>query len=221
MIRQVSEELRKSLLSQQESGMGYQLVEAEYVNGTRDQLLALNASFLANNWSEVRKAVTGHRSLVEMQLKTAAAEATLQNPPAIRSLRVTKAASAVREATNRGPASEASDTPTKAGDEFRRFSAFENDRRITENGGLLPGTYSTTSEDGDRVKTGEQAVQRYALPNPTPACYEFVIRPPATTTIKQGTAQPAYGQPGGGVEVIFVNGSPDKAVTRGRTLPER
>jgi hypothetical protein len=85
----------------------------------------------------------------------------------------------------------------------------------------LPGTYATTAEDGDKVNTGEQAVQRYALPNPTPACYEFVIRPLAKTVIKQGIVQPANSQPGGGVEVIFANGSHDKTVTRGRTLPER
>jgi hypothetical protein len=50
--------------------------------------------------------------------------------------------------------------------------------------------------------------------------YEFVILPPGGTLIQEGIVEPAYGQPGGGVEVIFVYGSPRKTVTRGRTLPD-
>lgn len=222
MIRTVTEILKYSLLAQPESGMGYQIVDAEYESGRREQLVALNASFLANSWSEVRKAAGSQRSFVEERLKLAAKESTARGAlPAIRSLRVTKAAMAVREAPHKGPASAAPETETKTGDEFRRFSAFENDLRVTPERGLLPGTYATTAEDGDKVRTGEQAVPRYALPNTTPACHEFVIHPPSRTVIKQGIVQPAHDQPGGGVEVIFVNGSQAGTVSRGRTLPER
>ena len=83
----------------------------------------------------------------------------------------------------------------------------------------MPGTYATTEEDAKHVKTGRDAVKRYALPNPKPAVYVFTIDPPLRTTLKRGVAQPAYGQPGGRVEVIFVNGSPDKTVTGPAQIP--
>ena len=84
---------------------------------------------------------------------------------------------------------------------------------MTASGAILPGIYATTEEDAKHVKTGRDAVKRYALPNPAPAVYVFTIDPPLRTNLKRGVAQPAYGQPGGGVEVIFVNGSPDQTVT--------
>jgi hypothetical protein len=47
----------------------------------------------------------------------------------------------------------------------------------------------------------------------------FTIDPPPSTKLKRGIAQPAYGQPGGGVEVIFVNSSPDKTVMGSVLIP--
>ena len=90
---------------------------------------------------------------------------------------------------------------------------------MTAKGGLVPGTYATTEEDAKHVKTGRDAVKRYALPNPAPAVHVFTIAPPVKTKLKCGVAQPAYGQPGGGVEVIFVNGSPDNTVTGPAQIP--
>ena len=113
-------------------------------------------------------------------------------------------------------------TLTLAGEVFKRFSAFVNDRRITQGKGLLAGTFATTKEDADaNVKTGTDAVARYALPDPAPASNVFTIRPPEDADLKRGTAQPAYNQPGGGVEVIFVNGSPDGTVTGPVKIPDK
>src|SRR6266436_1539593 len=94
-----------------------------------------------------------------------------------------------------------------------------NDRRVTASGALVPGTYATTEEDAKHVKTGRDAMKRYGLRNPKPAVYVFTIDPPIRTKLKRGVAQPAYGQPGGGVEVIFVNGSPDKTVMGPAQIP--
>lgn len=121
--------------------------------------------------------------------------------------------SVVRESAASGPASDAPDEATAGEEEFKRFSAFAKDRRITPKQGLLPGTYATTAADAKHVATGSQAVARYALPNPMPAIYRFTIRPPAGTPVRRGTVMPAYGQPGGGVEIIFTKGSPDHTVT--------
>lgn len=113
-------------------------------------------------------------------------------------------------------------TLTLAGEVFKRFSAFANDRRVTAGKGLLPGTFATTKEDADaNVKTGMDAVARYALPNPAPASNVFTINPPKDTDLKRGTTQPAYNQPGSGVEVIFVNGSPDGTVSEPIQIPNK
>ncbi|MBI4263103.1 MAG: hypothetical protein HY657_01900 [Acidobacteria bacterium] len=102
---------------------------------------------------------------------------------------------------------------TKTGEVFVRFSAFQNDNRIREDGSLRPGTYATTEEDARNVKTGRDAVARYALSNPQPASYRFTIRPEIDTVIQKGIVQPAFEQPGGGVEVIFKDGAAPNTVT--------
>jgi hypothetical protein len=88
-----------------------------------------------------------------------------------------------------------------------------NDRRVTADKGLLPGTYATTEADGKNIKTGKDAVARYALPNSDPASYVYTIWPKKETEIQRGTVEPTNGQPGGGVEVIFTNGTTAATVT--------
>lgn len=115
--------------------------------------------------------------------------------------------------TKAAPAKDATVEKTTADELFKRFSAYENDRRVTADKGLLPDSYATTEEDAKNVKTGKDAVARYALPNPEPASYVFTIRPKKDTDIKRGTVEPANGQPGGGAEVIFTSGTTANTVT--------
>jgi hypothetical protein len=113
-------------------------------------------------------------------------------------------------------------TLTGSNEIFKRFSAYANDRRVTVGKGLTAGTFATTKEDADaNVKTGADAVARYALPNSKPASNVFTISPAMDTELKRGTAQPANNQPGGGVEVIFVIGLPDGTVSGPVTIPEK
>lgn len=113
-------------------------------------------------------------------------------------------------------------TMTISDEIFKRFSAFKNDNRVTKGMGLTKGTFATTKEDADaHVKTGTDAVQRYALPNPTPASNVFTITPAQDTDLQRGVTQPANNQPGGGVEVIFVNGLPDGTVTGPVKIPDK
>jgi hypothetical protein len=113
-------------------------------------------------------------------------------------------------------------TLTDTGEIFKRFSAYANDKRVTPAKGLTSGTFATTKEDADaNIKTGTDAVARYALPNSKPASNVFTISPAKDTELKRGTAQPANNQPGGGVEVIFVNGTPDGTVTGPVTIPDK
>jgi hypothetical protein len=93
---------------------------------------------------------------------------------------------------------------------------------VTAGKGLTPGTFATTKEDADaNIKTGTDAVKRYALPDSKPASNVFTIVPPNDTELKRGTVQPANNQPGGGAEVIFVNGSPDGTVTGPVIIPDK
>jgi len=92
---------------------------------------------------------------------------------------------------------------------------------VTEGRGLTPGTFAATEEDARHVRTGVDAVVRYALQNKTPAKWRFTIEPPIGQKLQRGMAEPAFGEPGGGVEVIFVDGSPDGTVYGPDELPER
>ena len=84
-----------------------------------------------------------------------------------------------------------------------------------------PGTFATTEEDARHVRTGAEAVVRYALQNKTPAKWRFGIKPPEETKLQRGIVEPAYGETGAGVEVIFVDGSPDGTVYGPDELPEQ
>jgi hypothetical protein len=91
---------------------------------------------------------------------------------------------------------------------------------VQPDGSLSPGSYATTEEDAKNVKTGKEAVARYALPNPEPASYKFTICPDRDTVIQYGIVQPAYGQPGGGVEVLFKEGTQPRTVTGPEKIPD-
>ena len=103
---------------------------------------------------------------------------------------------------------------------FKRFTAYEHDPRITSDRRLLPGTYATTGEDAKNAPTGKAAVARYALPNPNPASNVFTIKPHKDTVIQYGIVEPAFGQPGGGVEVLFRDGTHAGTVTGPEKIPD-
>jgi len=89
---------------------------------------------------------------------------------------------------------------------YFRFSANPKDPRVLPNGDLVNGTYATTYNDLRMVPSGFAAVGRYALPSPLSAKFMYII---VTDSVPQliGTAVPNFGQAGGGVEVLFLNGA--------------
>lgn len=121
-------------------------------------------------------------------------------------------------------ASGASDAPVEktAQDEtFYRFSAFANDNRVQADNSLSAGSYAAPEADGNLVKTGAEAVERYALPNPDPASYRFKVSPLKDTKVQRGIVQPANGHNGGGAEVIFTDGTTKGTVAQPPTkLPD-
>lgn len=104
------------------------------------------------------------------------------------------------------------------GQKFVRFSAFRRDRRISAAMELSPGSFATSSSDARAVPNALAAVARYALPNPAPPVWRFVISPTAGVRMLAGTVLPAFGWCGGGAEVEFVTATGPATVANPRSL---
>lgn len=227
----VPDEIQNSLVNRAEYGMGYQKVIATLDTGSRENGIIVNAQVfmddaerasqkIFDNWENiVEEARKSRRSVVSVQLVPRSAESLR----GVRRVAVNAKKALLQESLAAvGPAKDAPVTLTLEGEVFKRFSAYANDRRVTAGRGLTRGTFATTKEDADaHVKTGTDAVHRYALENKTPASNVFTITPPEETNLQRGIVEPAYGEPGGGVEVIFVKGSPDGTVTGPKRIPDK
>ena len=213
----------KSLLAQPETGMGYQIVEATLKDDKKEQGFAYNAEllFLGNETQGYLRS-----SSYTTVLKAAKSSGTK-----IKKLRVLTRETAAHHsggvwATSRvlkekaPPAKDAPIEKTKTDEVFKRFTAYENDNRRRPDGSWLAGTYATTEGDADKIKTGKDAVARYALPKPAPASYVFTGCPHKDTEIQKGTVEAANGQPGGGIEVMFTKGTQPNTVTGPVMIPE-
>jgi hypothetical protein len=200
------------LLRQPESGMGYQVVDAVTTEFRTKRGIVYNSELLMLDEDRaIDRTILRTKSFREALRTSSSAVGQFRSISVVRDSRTTVLSR--REAKASSGASEAVVGSTEDGERFFRFSAFENDRRVTAERGLLPGTYATTEEDGLKVKTGAEAVERYALPNADPASYRFAISPLKSTAIQQGVVQPANGHQGGGVEVVFTNGTTKDTVT--------
>jgi len=223
----LNEDRQRELLEQPESGMGYQTVEITLRNGESRRGTAFNSEYLIYSEESLDRleAITepGRRLQMlernELGFGEEIVEIKVLPSEVPSDSRVRESDGGDARSSSSG-ANETLSEPLNEKEQFKRFSAFANDRRITPTRALLPGTYATTAENAKQVPNGRAAVRRYALPNPAPAINVFTIDPPAPgTTLQRGITQPAYGQPGGGVEVIFMNGSPNKTVTGPKQIP--
>jgi len=203
------------LLSQPESGMGFQEVEATTTDNKYKKCIVYNAELLVyvSELEEFKKHASYYSRLLE---------SSKDSQYEIKSLRVMADQSQIRYSKlNEGAESQVEVFLTENDEEFRRFSAYENDNRITSNFALIPGTFATTREDANNIRTGVEAVERYSLPNNVPAKYVFKIRPKIDTEIKKGVVSPAFGHKGGGDEVIFIKGTHNNTVLGCFVIPER
>jgi len=208
------------LLSQEESGMGYQIVEATPFSDGKKICFVYNAELLvAFEELELLAKFASYDDLFSKE--------SLNTSEGIKDLKVLTKSEFLKFAF-----SDKSQNPTsfptllliqRTGDDegFKRFSAYRDDRRITPGRRLREGTYATTVNDIDVVPSGLSAVARYALPHPWPAIYVRTITPPRDTEIQCGTVQPDFNQSGGGVEIFFGNGTLDNTVSEPYIIPER
>ena len=224
-----------------EYGMGYQTAFVRLVGGTSELGYIFNGSTFIKFQDLIRASAIDlwlqELGLIAKATSYSIADITLvPRPP--ESLKGIRSVSMCNESTQLAASSSiqtlasakqiraseaAKDAPitlTSSGEIFKRFSAYADDFRITEKKGLKPGTFGTTAKDAEFVKTGSDAVKRYALENKQPANKRFTINPVVYTCLQKGIVQPAYGEPGGGEEVIFVNGTGDNTVTGPDYLPE-
>ena len=233
----VPPELRQLLRDQPEYGMGYQYGAVCLSTGGTEVGFILNGAFFATkdeltNLSPVElgkaeSAAQASRLTITYVSLIPRSKESLKNVRRVRTSLF--AANAQRPAdvvalsdalrASKG-AKDAPITTTTLGDIFKRFSAYADDFRITEKRGLKPGTFATTEEDAKFVHTGRDAVSRYALENKQSANKRFTITPPSKTRLQEGIVQPAYGELGGGVEVIFVDGTGDWTVSMPEIIPE-
>lgn len=232
----LSIDMQQSLKEKPEYGMGYQYgavclstggTEIGYIlNGasfaTKDELTNLSPIELA----KAENAALASRLTITYVALIPRTKESLKN---VRRVRIALANSTQKFAgalvldeaiRSSGGAKDAPITTTAIGDIFKRFSAYANDFRITEKRGLKPGTFATTAADALYVHTGREAVSRYALENKQSANKRFTITPPGNTRVQEGIVQPAYDEVGGGVEVIFVDGTGDGTVSMPEIIPE-
>ncbi|WP_208931243.1 hypothetical protein [Rheinheimera sp. F8] len=105
-------------------------------------------------------------------------------------------------------------------DSFYRFSPYANDRRIDfVKKQIHAGTYLAPESERNFLSSGLSVVGRYALPSPFPAVYMWRIQPPDGTPLAAGTVRHAFGQAGGGVEVVLHSCSGPNSVFRMKKLP--
>ncbi|MFA5907368.1 MAG: hypothetical protein WC815_01190 [Vicinamibacterales bacterium] len=212
--------LIQQMLGEPESGMGYQVVRVELRDDSTEFGVVYNAQLLlfADESTDILTKVPYDRLI----------ERAKESVGEIRALKVISrlfSDSFVREAGlsesgSEGPAVAAPTTRTEADEVFKRFSAYANDNRLTADFRWLPGTYATTEADAIRVRSGREAVSRYALPNPAPASNVFTGKPWRDTDIQRGTVMPAFSQPGGGAEVIFPAGTQPRTVSGPARIPD-
>ncbi len=208
-----------ALRRERETGMGYQVVEVSLAKTTQHVLVLNGQQALEpkESPSRFREAANEfHKAKLVLMSEHEDVQIKVLN----RREAVAKGLFEARAySAGRGAAADAASEPSKKDEEFRRFSAFADDIRILADGSVLAGTYVTTESDAAKVKTGKEAVERYALPNPDPATHRFYLRPPAPIPVRRGTVQPADGHQGGGDEIIFDNGAPAKTRYKQDEIP--
>ena len=235
MLQRVSESLQRSLLEQPESGMGYQIAVVDHA-----RYLILDAAIAVPVQAvelvrllpeESGQSQQGHAFIDQWgrypvgRLAKDAAEAlngmaekwlTEKDP-----LSLTAGLPELGGTTSQMETHRSYLSMSRPGELFVRYSAFASDRRINPDGSVRSGTYVTTENDASHVPSGLSAVGRYALPNPAPARYRFVLSPPEGTRIRCGAAAPKFNQAGGGVEVLFSADLPAGTASGPQSIAER
>jgi hypothetical protein len=197
------------LLNQPETGMGYQIVEANKAgNYTREKFLVLNSELVIemNGFEDYMTRLVINGGI--FSIKARAEAITLNSITVLNEKQYRNQASEPKSENEKG----AIDNPVEnaSGAEiFVRLSAFDDDKRVDKiNKCLRPGSFTTTQNDYILCKnTDDDPVERYALPSSDKIKFAFYIKPEKSDTLQRGRVQPANGKRGGGQEAYFNKGT--------------
>lgn len=204
----------EKLLSLPETGMGYQIIKANTrINYSfkENRYIACNAQSLIP-LREINKPSSFIKShLLESQdIEIDPSSITLieKNYPNIR--KSIASSYYLPENKERG----AKDNPIECAngkEVFVRLSAFKIDRRIDfVRKRLRPGSFTTTCNDyKDCLRTNDNPINRYALPNSDKIEWAFYIQPEKYDILQRGIVQPVNNREGGGKEAYFKAGTSD------------
>lgn len=208
MIRKLKTSQVQELIRLPESGMGYQLIEAETgFYGTKNKYLVLNSQIIITDTPQILNEVksvfkSGYRTMFfsasEVELKNIRLVENLSNYR-VKAFSASKQTGAIHQQVKYADGVE----------KFTRLSAYEDDFRVdTVNKRLVAGSFSTTFEDYQYCKNNKiNPVERYALPNDEEIKWAFHIRPLKTDSLQRGIVEHANKQNGGGVEAYFKKGT--------------
>ena len=207
------------LISLPETGMGYQVIDGQltgssttkrYVVYNADLIVDLDDDFLRNKQLITVRGYTLISNAVSLlNIKTESIRLiTKRSLYESKSLSQTKININNRHSGGKG----ALDNPKENADGkefFVRLSAYQNDKRIDfVKNRLIEGSFTTTLHDYlSCVRTNDDPVDRYALPNDETIKWSFYIQPKSNDSLQRGTVQPAFGHEGGGIEAYFENGT--------------
>lgn len=201
MYYRLFKEQEKSLLSQPESGMGYQIIEGIQRGFSHSEIyIVLNAEFAI-------PVQAGYERTIKNIVRDGSFKASLKTDRVhFTSIKL------LAEDTVQEPSGGAIDNPKEQanGTElFVRLSAFEDDKRVDKvNKCLLPGSFTTTEDDYIFCKASKaDPVNRYALPNELAVKWAFHIQAARVDILQRGKVQPANGKQGGGKEIYFEAGT--------------
>ena len=227
MIFKAWESDQSKFLSLPESGMGYQIIEAKLFRKTeKNRFVVYNSELIVDIDSQFldfkRKIIMeGYSTILSKVEKLLIETSTISLVPRkqiteYRLLTESKKKEKGRHSGGKG----AVDNPKEiaSGVElFARLSAYENDKRIDFiKKKLKSGTFTTTNDDYNVcVRTNDDPIDRYALPNDETIKWTFYIQPKKDDILQRGIVQPAFGHDGGGIEAYFEYG------TSGNTFLEK
>jgi hypothetical protein len=207
------------LLSLPETGMGYQVIDGQltgssqtkrYVVYNADLIVDLDDDFETNKQLIIVRGYTLISNFANpLDIKTDSIKLiTKRSLYESKSLSQTKININNRQSGGKG----AIDSPKENADGkefFVRLSAYQNDKRIDfVKNRLKEGSFTTTLHDYlSCIRTKDDPVDRYALPNDETIKWSFYIQPKSNDSLQRGIVQPAFGHEGGGIEAYFENGT--------------
>lgn len=217
MIYKATDSVLNYMLLQPETGMGYQLIEAEHkFKYKRERFIVYNAEVLLNydeSFARYKKQLflEGINKSLDNASYISLEKIKIVERNEVKELRTLDE----RKKKNKGRYSGgkgATEYPKGKADGkeiFVRLSAYENDRRIDfENKTLKPGTFTTTNRDYlDCLRYSDDPIDRYALPNDEEVKWAFYVQPKDYDALQRGIVQPAFGHDGGGIEIYFEDGT--------------